>query len=320
MFIASPGGAEARILDNIANQLSSAGVDLQVRRSSRGFRIEHLILIIKSNAIILQTPLFMSFHYALWARLFGRTIVSVVWDCYPVTLGGVRFDRRLRRRIFDWIENATLSISNTLVVPSQDFLEQPILKRAKAVQLWYPIHASNSDLVATPDHEPLRVLFAGQINRTRGLAASTEQLDRVTQGRFQLLIASGDPLPAELSGRENVRHLGRLNRESLRQVAASCDCGLVSLACDFDGPGLPSKTFEYLEAGIPCLYHGKRLKYYIDVLEQSGVGIEIATRSSVTREDILAKKADIADATIRFSDAFALDREAFIAHLTSVEK
>ncbi|QHD70738.1 hypothetical protein GS397_26910 (plasmid) [Sphingobium yanoikuyae] len=309
-------------MDNIAKELGSADIDLEVRRSNmvRGFRFEHLKLIRGSDIILLQTPLFMSWPYALWARLFRKTVVSVVWDSYPVTLAGVRFDRRLRRRIFDWIENAILSISNLLLVPSYDFLEQPTLKRAKVVQLWYPIHAPKGYLAATLAYEPLRVLFAGQINRTRGLTASVEQLYKVTQGRFQLLIASGDPLPSELLGREDVRHIGRLDRESLRQVATGCDCGLVSLACDFDGPGLPSKTFEYLEAGIPCLYHGKRLEHYLDVLERSGVGIEITARTSLTREDVLAKKADIANATIRFSDAFALDREAFIAHLTPIKE
>ncbi|WP_146130804.1 glycosyltransferase family 4 protein [Sphingopyxis lindanitolerans] len=313
-------------MDNIASGLSFAGLDLEVRRSNRirGFRFEHLGLIKRSDIVLLHTPLLMSWHYAFLARLFGKTIVSIVWDSYPVTLGGVRFDRRMRRRLFDRIENTALSASNRLLVPSQDFLEQPILHRAKAVRLWYAIHAPNMDSGPASyrhgDDEPLKVLFAGQINRTRGLAAATEQLHRVTQGRFQLLIASGDPLPPELSGRPDVRHLGKLDRENLRRVAAGCDCGLVALACDFDGPGLPSKTFEYLEAGIPCLYYGKRLEHYLDVLEWSGAGIEIGARANLTRDDVLAKKADIANATIRFSDAFALDRVELIAHLGPVQE
>ena len=321
VFITSPGGAEARIMGNIASALRASNINHEVRylNRNRGFHVEHLTLILRSDVILLHSPLFMSLHYAIWARLLGKRVVSIVWDSYPVTLGGVRFDRRLRRRLFDWMENAVLWCSNRILVPSVDFLRHPILNRARAVKLWYAIRALSDQPRPASSDAPLAILFAGQINRTRGLCGAVEQLDRVTQGRFHLLIASGDPLPTELRGHANVRHLGKLDRQGLREVAASCDCGLVSLAHDFDGPGLPSKTFEYLEAGIPCVYHGKRLEHYLAVLEDSGAGIEIASCPSLTRADILAKKQGIAEAAARFSDAFALDPESFIASVASVE-
>lgn len=315
---------EARIMNNITEALATAGISHEIFRPRGIANIQFSGRLARCDIILVHTPLLLAFFYVLIARYWHRKpIVAVAWDSYPVTLGGARYDKRLRRRIFDRIENFAVALCDRILVPSVDFLDEAPFANARVVGLWHPINTpameAKFDDVADAA-APLQVLFAGQINETRGLTAAVARLDQVTNGRFYLKVASGNPLPTELAGHPKVEHLGRLDRAILREVAAGCDCGLVSLALDFDGPGLPSKSFEYLEAGIPCLYYGKSLAHYLRVLEESGAGIDISTDTCNTlrREDVLRLKRNVVAAAAAFTAAFELDPPAFIAQLAEV--
>lgn len=311
---------EARIMDNIIGALGTAGITHEVFRARRIADIRFRKQLAQCDIVLLHTPLLLSFVYALMARYWHqKPIVGIVWDSYPVTLGGIRYDRSLRRRILDSIENKAVKLCKRILVPSADFLEESRFSTAQVVGLWHPL---NLPLV---DHgfeiedapTPLRILFAGQINATRGLEAAVARLDQVTCGRFHLKVASSNPLPAKLADHPKIEHLGYLDRATLHRVAAECDCGLVSLARDFDGPGLPSKSFEYLEAGLPCLYYGKRLEHYLHALERSGAGIDIGaeTLDALDRTDVLRLKQEIVAAASAFTATFELDSPSLIDHL-----
>ena len=321
----SETSVEARIMDNIAGALATAKVAHEVFRPRGLADMRFSRRMADCDIVLVHTPLLLAFFYALMARYWHRKpVVAVVWDRYPVTLRGVRYDQSLRRRILDRIENIVVALCDRILVPSADFLEEPRLAHARIVGLWHPVNppqtgpgSGNADDAGAP----LRILFAGQINATRGLAAAVARLDELTGGRFHLKVASSNPLPAELAGHPKIEHLGHLDRAVLREVAAGCDCGLVSLARDFDGPGLPSKSFEYLEAGIPCLYHGKRLGHYLRILEESGAGIDIGAdaHGTLVREDVLRLKRNIAAAAAAFTAAFELDPPTFVAQLVAAK-
>lgn len=327
IVISVPGNrAEYLIMNNIAKNINLLDIEHDVVKTTDFYSfLKYIINVYHSDVVLLHSPLLLSSHHALVARILGKPIISLAWDSYPVTLGGFRYDRRLRRRIFDWIENVVLSTSKSVLVPSRDFLKERRLKHAHALGLWYPLQgptqgaASNKLEEARYDDSPLQVLFAGQINATRGLPSAVDRLNAVTNGSFHLRIASPNPLPAALAGHPRIEHLGQLDRSALKRVAAECDCGLVSLAGNFDGPGLPSKTFEYLEAGIPCLYHGKRMEHYLDVLQRSGAGIDINVDAceALTREQVIALKGNITTSAADFMTAFELEPKALIRHLSA---
>lgn len=327
---ASPDRVEGRIMKHIEDCAERHGIAVvSIDPVAFGKYWSYIKCVMVADVILAHSPLLLCFPFVLVARLFRTSVISLVWDVYPVTLGGKRYDRRLTRKLCDFIEHATLSLSRAVVVPSKDFLTEPQLKRAEFVGLWHPLEKSVDNIGGggasgerwlSPGDETIQVLFAGQINETRGLPEAVSRLEAVTGGKFHLRVASSDPLPAALSDRANIEHLGYLDRRSLRDVAASCDCGLVSLAESLDGPGLPSKSFEYLEAGIPCIYTGKRLSHYLDVLERSGAGISICddTIITLTRAQILERKRCIDESISRFMAVFELDFPALADRINSV--
>ena len=314
---------ESRIMNHIAHALGEAKVSHDVFRTTKILDMRFCKQMAQCDILLLPSPLLLTFFYALMARYWYRKpIVGIAWDSYPVTLDGTRYNPSFRRQIFDWIENKVIKLCKQILVPSADFLEEHKFADACVVRLWHPVdkplsHSKHEDKNLSG---PLKVIFAGQINATRGLGAAVARLSKVTGGNFHLKVASNNPLPEDLIGNPKVEHIGYLDRAALHQVAAECDCGLVALAKNFDGPGLPSKTFEYLKMGLPCLYYGKRLQYYLNVLEQSGAGTDIGSHDlqNLDRGEILYLKQNIAVAAVKFSNAFELDPPALIAILAKM--
>lgn len=249
--------------------------------------------------------------------MLRRKVVGLMWDHYPVTLAGQRYDPSLRRRLLDLIERSATRICTHLIVPSRDFLEADALSRAEVLPFWLPVECAPKN--ADKGREKLvRIIFAGQVNSTRGLEHAVAELEAHFAGEFVLAIASRDPLPNGLLGKENVEYLGFLTPDELRGEMARSHAGLVALSPQFDGPGLPSKTWEYLGAGLPCLFIGRDLPHYAKALTSSGVGYVL---SSATREIIGVKDfaRSLDAATIdQFSRHFELDEVRVAAHLRAI--
>lgn len=308
---------EARIMHHIRDELRTAGVATEVLQVGRPSDFLQIRTLAESDVVVIHSPFLMALVPAFIARyILGRPLIGIQWDCYPVTLGGQRYDRRTQRKLMDLVEGWVLRQCDQIFVPSADFLGDPRLAQAEVVPLWYPI-ATGRMASGDPDQEvatDLRVIFAGQVNATRGLTEAVEALDLATDGRFILQVASGDSLPADLADHPRVQCLGFLPPAELQRAILACDCGLVSLARNFDGPGFPSKTFDYLQAGVPCLYHGKALSNYLRVMQDTGVGIDLngQQRGTLTRASVATLRRGLPSAVQRFSAVFKLDPAAFI--------
>ena len=57
--------------------------------------------------------------------------------------------------------------------------------------------------------------------------------------------------------------------------------GLISLNPKLDQPGFPSKTFDYMAAGLPVLYFGRPLPSFTQAMERCGVGLDITTMTEI---------------------------------------
>lgn len=310
----SGGRAESRVMNNICERLKDAGVPIAITTVGRPLDLLRIGALSAADVLMVHTPFLYASVLVFVARyVFRKPVVGILWDCYPVTLGGSRYDRSMKRRLLDGIENWILRRCSRIVVPSTDFLQDPRLSGAEVVPLWHPV--SIGDAVGeSSSADRLNVVFAGQINRTRGLVEAVEALRQATDGRFVLKIASSDPLPDALAHDPRVEHLGFLARAELRKVISAADCGLVCLATQFDGPGFPSKTYDYLEAGIPCLYHGKRLEHYLRVMEASGAGLVLDPTPGhlVDHRKLKSLKKTMSRSAQSFSDEFQLDAMALI--------
>lgn len=315
----TPDRIEWKVMRNIWESFVARGLQVSMIECNRSRSIlETLIELYRCDVAIVHSPLVMSLPFIKLLELLGKPILSIVWDRYPVSISGVRYDTSSKRIILDYLENILTSKSNITIVPSRDFLQDEQFSDAVFIGIWPKIKSgdaapsSDSAVIPAPSGKALQVIFGGQINATRGLPAAVRRLDDLTDGAFHLRIASPNPLPVELSGLQNVEHLGLLDPNSLKKVAEKADCGLVALEETFDGPGFPSKTFEYLNAGIPCIYHGKFLKHYIDALEGSGAGVDITNSSltSLNKDNLTVLKTQISRNRVAFMREFELDAAA----------
>lgn len=311
-------GTEGQIIAHVGQSLSDEGlpVDMLAGRG-RLLRVSLLPAIARCDLLIVHSPLAYALFHVLFARLFKRKVVALIWDHYPVTLAGQRHDPSLRRRLLDLMERCTSALCTQLVVPSRDFLAADGLSDASVLPFWLPAARAPGDGGAVRDGA-LRIIFAGQVNNTRGLDHAHAELQAHFGNEFVLAIASRDPLPACLAGKPNVEHLGFLGPDALRQEIARCHAGLVALSPQLDGPGLPSKTWSYLDAGLTCLFIGKALPHYVEALTSSGAGhaLSPATRGIISASDV-ARRRDAASID-RFSRHFALDAARLAAHLHSI--
>lgn len=309
---------EDSIVLNIADHLKKAGVSVNLITLG-GFRSTVLAAkqIWRCDLLIVHSPLIFSALHIMISRILRRPVVGLIWDKYPVTLNKVRFDKSLRRRILDLIENSALKMCSHVIVPSSDFLAAKSLKHAIVLPFWTPIrYEARREATSRVGDRP-KILFAGQINRTRDLVSAFAHLTSLLGNRFELLVASSDPLPPSLEARENITYLGFLERAALFATMKSCDFGLVSLSPGFDGPGFPSKTFAYLSAGLPCIYYGKPLPHYTSALQDSGVGFDIGP-SCQPLSDWSPPNEHMSEAVRRFSQQFELNSEQLITQLYAI--
>ncbi len=191
-----------------------------------------------SDVIIIHSPFVRSLVQIAFAKLMRKTVVALVWDRYPVIVNGRRYDRRLLRRVADFAEVIALKLADRHLVPSRDFLSDPSFGNAQYVPLWYPPECYPIDTTSSglESRNELRILFAGQINETRGVEDSLNDLSRTLPGPFRLLIASHNRITSELLTDDRVSYVGPQSKDALVKLARTCDFGLISLAPGFDLP------------------------------------------------------------------------------------
>lgn len=315
-----PTGTECRIVANIGSALRHEGLEAEVLEGESSMaRLSIFASIAFTDVLIIHSPLAYAVLYVSWARLLGKRVVGLVWDHYPVTLSGQRYDKSLRRRAADWLENLSISLCTHLIVPSRDFQSAARLERAAFVPFWLPVQRPDDvfETGSLTTDARIRIIFAGQVNETRGLSEAFAELELQFGDRFELVIASADPVPPELQGMANVHHLGFLTAEALKAELIRCHAGLVALSPRFDGPGLPSKTWEYLGAGLRCVFVGKPLPHYSEALVSSGAGVVLSpeTRGKIDAQDLVANRDDESQKARAFSAYFELDGARLAAHL-----
>jgi hypothetical protein len=210
----------------------------------------------------------------LAAWLMRKRIVVFQWDVYPITLAGRRYNPGRLRRMADHVEVLLLKLVSALVVPSKDFL--PFVDAGKVAAI-----VQNSlvlcDHVAMPVGDgPVHIGFAGQINATRGLKEFIGFLAEKSEVPVHLHLFSANRLPAASEPAHptvTVTQHGHMPRDALQSALQKMHFGLICLSPQLDQPGYPSKTYDYLAAGLPIVYYGRALSAFTEPLVAAGLAV-----------------------------------------------
>lgn len=132
-----------------------------------------------------------------------------------------------------------------------------------------------------PGLRPLAV-FGGQLAVGRGLEdllAAANLSERLCSNIVFVVIGSG-PLESLLKGylekgHSNVIWIPRVPRNEYLQVIKACDLALVCTVRNVDVPSFPSKTIDYLRAGLPIVASVEKTTDYGDYIVSKGVGLSV---------------------------------------------
>lgn len=253
---------------------------------------KHIPDVIWSQVLIVHVPVAWSLPLLLLARVLGKKLVVFQWDIYPTTLGGQPFSANRLRLLMDRIERRIVKHADVTVLPSEDFRAESTAARVVVFPLWPQRALTFLPIAPVPIEDGvIHIAFAGQINELRGLDQCAAHLRAVAREKFVLHLFSSDAFQAP-SGSGNllrVEQHGHLPRTELQQMLRTMHFGLISLNPRMDQPGFPSKTFDYLSAGLPILYFGRSLPAFTGQLERFGVGIDLTTDHQINLETVYAR-------------------------------
>ncbi len=133
-------------------------------------------------------------------------------------------------------------------------------------------------LYGLPLNRPIAV-FGGQLVEGRGFEQMLEAARQGPEdGLLYLFVGDGRLGPvvqAEAAKGANVVHLSALPRERYLALLTACDVGLVATVPGVTSYSIPSKTIDYLRAGLPVVAAIEPGNDFVAVLEDFGVGVGV---------------------------------------------
>jgi len=135
--------------------------------------------------------------------------------------------------------------------------------------------------LGVPEDGSLAV-FGGQISEGRGIE---DVLDAAEKARTErpdlhfLFIGSGrlEPLVRDFiaQGRGNVHLRAPMARDAYLRALTGCTVGLVATIADTGVPTFPSKTMDYLRAGLPVIASVEDSTDYTEFVQRYGFGVSV---------------------------------------------
>lgn len=135
-------------------------------------------------------------------------------------------------------------------------------------------------LYALPADRPIAV-FGGQMVEGRGFEQMLEaaRIARSEESPLLFLFVGDGPRAAELGRRaereENLVLRPRIAREEYLDLVGACDVGMVVTVPGVSSFSIPSKTVDYLRAGLPVVASVEAGSDYIEILRRYRVGIAV---------------------------------------------
>jgi glycosyltransferase involved in cell wall biosynthesis len=203
-------------------------------------------------------------------------------------------------RLAEWIETALLRKFSAIGCMSPrglEYLRKHYRLRADQptgiIPLWGPQSLPPEVDVARvrakhglPVDRPVAV-FGGQITEGRGIEeilANASLAQDAGSNLVFLLVGQGSLAPmvqnAINGGARNLILLGEVGRDDYLALAASCDVGIVATVPNVDVPTFPSKTIDYLRAGLPVAASVEATTDFGEFVEAHGFGVAVTAGQS----------------------------------------
>lgn len=199
-------------------------------------------------------------------------------------------------KVAQWMESALLrrfSVVGCMSPRGLEYLARNYALRSDQatgiVSLWGPqslaLDASPHAVRTSydlPTDRPIAV-FGGQITHGRGIedVLASAELARKAQSDLVFLFIGRGPLAPLVqqaidTGSSNVRLTGELGRDEYLALVAACDVGLVATVANVDVPTFPSKTIDYLRAGLPVAASVEASTDFDEFVAARGFGLAVA--------------------------------------------
>jgi glycosyltransferase involved in cell wall biosynthesis len=243
------------------------------------------------------SPLVVTGWSLLWARWTRRSrVYAYITDFFPYhqAAGGLVPDGWISR-VGLWLETFLMRRCDVVACMSPAGVtylrehyklsrnqETPVLRLWGNIDL--PPQTNRDDvrrLHSLPLDRPV-VIFGGQIIEGRGIEGVLAAAALARQSRPDLLflfIGQGRLEPmirADIAaGATNVILMAPSPRDEYLALAGACDIGLVSTTADTGVPTFPSKTIDYIKAGLPVVASVETTTDYRDFVCENGFGVVV---------------------------------------------
>lgn len=227
------------------------------------------------------------------AKAHGAPLLSVIYDIYPdVVIGSGKLTNPLAIALAKRAERAQYGVSDRILVLSEGFRRTLQAKGVRpekviTVPVWLDadeITPGNRDNAWRRRHgideESKVVLYAGTIGLVSGAHVVLEAAERLRARSDVLFLFVGEgqvkdelEAAANASALRNVRFLPFQPREALRDVQASADASLVTLAPGRGATSVPSKVIGYMAAGRPVVASVDPDCDTAEVIRSAGCGV-----------------------------------------------
>jgi glycosyltransferase involved in cell wall biosynthesis len=194
-----------------------------------------------------------------------------------------------------WLEGRLIRVFHVIGCIWPDnivYLKTHYRIRSKQRVIWTPLWGE----IAPPPSRPKEVIrtehglpldrkilvFGGQITEGRGVEEMLAAAAMAKEARPDLaFLFIGEGRLAQrvenhiASGGDNVIYRRRLPRSEYLALISACDCGLVCTVAGVDSSSFPSKTIDYLRAGLPIVAAVEQDSDYREFLRRWNVGVSI---------------------------------------------
>lgn len=214
----------------------------------------------------------------------------IVHDVFPENTIPAGIFKSVRNPIYRFIQsvfNKAYAKADRLIVLGRDMqaIMQGKLNGKKhkpqiaIVENWADADSSSgTNIVPNADSDKIRILYAGNIGRVQGLDSFVDIVLGLSNESIEFTLrGSGARLPA-LKAKVANYHQSRIifggpfSKSDQFNVMAGCDFALVTLSSGMYGLGVPSKTYNILQAGKPIIYIGHPNSEIALMIKENGIG------------------------------------------------
>ena len=263
-------------------------------RLKKNVRKDDSVLIVTNPAPLL---LFVS-----WLKKFKSFSLTVlVHDIFPentLPAGLIKSERNWGYRILKRIFDKAYASADRLIALGED-MQDVLFKKIKAYNAapdihiignWADIENSESN-ECIENKDKIVILYAGNIGRVQGFQQFFDIWRTVSNKNIRFRLRGNGALVPLLKryiqdyALDNIDFGGRYMKAEQFAILANCDICLVSLAEKMYGLGVPSKTYNILQAGKPILFIGDPKSEIGMLVKKYGIGYCFSPnqRSEITR-------------------------------------